>query len=211
VYHRIGTCFSKTTSECQNHPQIERQSFLDLYKPCIIQILNFHSIDLQWLNLPAVLEKYLIRCTPTMYDYKVAIHFNSTGKRESYTPPSFPSKLAFRNWQRTIHTDLFPPRGEKYYFDKVIGKRLVIPEIDKFYEAWPTGLNFDEADKNHTSTETFLLLLISRIDEKNLPWTNYWSHGIQIKSSVGFQRIVMTLNYWSEFPQMFLFCQFFDL
>jgi hypothetical protein len=188
-------------------------TFLSPFKNCLIHLVNYQSLDLDWLDVPVVLEEYYIA---KKYDElwgvwdKVVIHYNISvagGSSAHYIPAKL-SRIPF-NWNCLLHVYLFPQRKGSRYQSDLFGERLILPsQIEGFFLSPLMVLGGGYTVDVQRSVEVFHLLVTPPTISRNFVEINKWLLGVSLTTGVPFNRMAITVNPSFEAVEVYLICQF---
>jgi hypothetical protein len=179
------------------------RNFLSPFKECLIRLVNYQSLDLDWLRVPVVLDKYSVGWVHMGYMgwKKSAVYLNGS---EVYVPKT-PSQIPF-NWNCVLHAYLFPPRRKAFYKVDFFGDQLIMPgTIDYFLpDLWDLSLLEVFVQRSH---EIFHLLVVPDV-ERDVEWIKKWALGVYMKAEIPFNRIAVSVNPNFEIFNACIVCQF---
>jgi hypothetical protein len=180
------------------------RNFLSPFKECLIRLVNYQSLDLDWLRVPVVLDKYSVGWVNMGHLgwRKSAVYVNGS---EVYLPKP-PSRIPF-NWNCVLHAYLFPPRSTSFYvLDDDFGQRLIMPETIGFFlpDLWDLSQVEVFVQRSH---EIFHLLVVPDV-ERDVEWIKKWALGVYMKAEIPFNRIAISVDPNFEIFNACIVCQF---
>jgi hypothetical protein len=187
----------------------EDSTFLSPFKNCLIHLINYRSLELDWLQVPVVLEEYYVAHTLTEFRgwRKITFHYNRSvpGGSSYYIPDRF-SRIPF-NWNCLLHVYLFPQRKGSRYESDVFGERLILPHIEGFFLPPLTVLSGGLTLHVQRSVEVFHLM-VTPWASRNVEEINKWALGVTMDTDVPFHRLAISVDPSFEVVEAYLICQF---
>jgi hypothetical protein len=179
------------------------RNFLSPFKECLIRLVNYQSLDLDWLRVPVVLDKYSVGWVHKgqLGWMKSAVYVNGS---EVYVPKT-PSQIPF-NWNCLLQAYLFPPRRKSFYKVDFFGDQLIMPRtIDYFLpDLWDLSREEVFVQRSHA---IFHLMVVPTV-QKDVEWIKKWALGVYIKADIPFNRIAISVDSNFEILKACIVCQF---